>query len=61
MNRIKSGTKIIRKYYLLVQENLLFRSISGVMVGFIHRKDSAFHIHKILVTPDPFNFYTSVK
>lgn len=31
------------------------------MVGFIHRKDSAFHIHKILVAPDPFNFYTSVK
>lgn len=31
------------------------------MVGFIHRKHSAFHIHKILVTPDPFNFHTSVK
>lgn len=42
-------------------ENILFRSINWIIVGFIHRKDSAFHIHEILVTPGPFNFHTSVK
>lgn len=45
----------------LMQENILFNSINWIIVGFIHRKDSAFHIHKILVTPDPFIFHTSVK
>ena len=42
-------------------KNLLFRSTSWIMVDFIQRKDRAFHIHKISVTPDPFSSYTSVK
>lgn len=42
-------------------ENMLLRPIKWIIVDFIHRKDSAFHIHEILVTPDPFNFHTSVK
>lgn len=37
---------------VLMHKNILFRSINWIMVAFIHRKDSAFHIHKILVTPD---------
>lgn len=42
-------------------KNILFRSINWIMVVFIHRKDSAFHIHKISVTLDPFSSHTSVK
>lgn len=35
--------------------------MNWIMVVFIHRKDSAFHIHKISVTPDSFSSHTSVK
>lgn len=44
-----------------MQKNILFRSINWIMVVYIHRKDSALHIRKISVTPDPFCSHTSVK
>lgn len=44
-----------------MSEYILFRSTNWIIADFIPRKDSAFHIHEILVTPDPFNFHTSVK